>query len=78
VPLLHGWPQTSHAWRHVVPLLADRYMVTAPDLSGQVAWTYAALWPEKVEQLVLMECAIPAATRASIPELNTAYGSVSR
>ncbi|MEV4376609.1 alpha/beta fold hydrolase [Streptosporangium sp. NPDC049644] len=32
--LLHGWPQTAHAWREVVPLLADRYTVVAPDLPG--------------------------------------------
>lgn len=34
VLLLHGWPQTSYAWRHVLPLLADRYAVVAPDLPG--------------------------------------------
>lgn len=34
VVLLHGWPQTSHAWRHVIPLLADRYTVISPDLPG--------------------------------------------
>jgi pimeloyl-ACP methyl ester carboxylesterase len=22
--LLHGWPQTSYAWRHVTPLLTSR------------------------------------------------------
>jgi len=32
--LLHGWPQTSYAWRKVMPLLADRYRVIAPDLRG--------------------------------------------
>lgn len=34
VVLLHGWPQTSYAWRRVVPLLADRYRVAAVDLRG--------------------------------------------
>ncbi|MCF6421420.1 alpha/beta fold hydrolase [Amycolatopsis tucumanensis] len=34
VLLLHGWPQTGYAWRHVVPLLADRYTVVVPDLPG--------------------------------------------
>ena len=34
VMLLHGWPQTSLAWRRVAPLLADRYDVVAPDLPG--------------------------------------------
>jgi pimeloyl-ACP methyl ester carboxylesterase len=32
--LLHGWANTSHAWHHVIPLLAKRYTVIAPDLRG--------------------------------------------
>lgn len=32
--LLHGIPQTSHEWRHVIPLLAPNYRVIAPDLRG--------------------------------------------
>ena len=32
--LLHGIPQTSHEWRHVIPLLSDRFRVIAPDLRG--------------------------------------------
>ena len=32
--LLHGWPQTSHAWRHVVPLLASDCHTLAYDLPG--------------------------------------------
>ncbi|MEC3890964.1 alpha/beta fold hydrolase [Nocardiopsis sp. LDBS1602] len=32
--LLHGWPQTSHCWRHVMPTLAEHYTVIAPDLRG--------------------------------------------
>jgi pimeloyl-ACP methyl ester carboxylesterase len=34
VVLLHGWPQTWFAWRKVIPLLANRYDVIAPDLRG--------------------------------------------
>lgn len=34
VVLLHGWPQTWYEWRHVIPHLADRYQVVAPDLRG--------------------------------------------
>jgi pimeloyl-ACP methyl ester carboxylesterase len=34
VMLLHGWPQTSHEWRHVVDLLAADHQVVAPDLRG--------------------------------------------
>ncbi|MBI4609363.1 MAG: alpha/beta hydrolase [Candidatus Rokubacteria bacterium] len=32
--LLHGWPQTSYAWRKVMPALAERFRVVAPDLRG--------------------------------------------
>lgn len=31
---LHGWPQTCFAWRKVVPTLARRFRVIAPDLRG--------------------------------------------
>lgn len=34
VVLLHGWPQTSYCWRHVLPRLAERHTVIAPDLRG--------------------------------------------
>lgn len=34
VILLHGWPQDAWCWRHVMPLLADRYRLIAPDLRG--------------------------------------------
>jgi pimeloyl-ACP methyl ester carboxylesterase len=34
VVLLHGWPSTWYEWRHVMPLLVDRYRVIAPDLRG--------------------------------------------
>jgi pimeloyl-ACP methyl ester carboxylesterase len=32
--LLHGWPQTSHAWRHVTPLLTSDCHTLAYDLPG--------------------------------------------
>lgn len=32
--LLHGWPQTSHCWRHLIPELARTHTVIAPDLRG--------------------------------------------
>lgn len=32
--LLHGFPETSYAWRKVIPSLAERYTVIAPDLRG--------------------------------------------
>ncbi len=34
VLLLHGYPQTHLAWRHVAPVLAARYTVVVPDLPG--------------------------------------------
>ena len=34
VVLLHGFPETSYAWRKVVPLLARHHTVIAPDLRG--------------------------------------------
>jgi pimeloyl-ACP methyl ester carboxylesterase len=34
VVLLHGWPQTSHEWHKLVPLLAPRYRLVMPDLPG--------------------------------------------
>jgi haloacetate dehalogenase len=34
VVLLHGFPETSYAWRHQVPELAKMYRVIAPDLRG--------------------------------------------
>ena len=32
--LLHGFPQTGHAWRLVAPALTDRFQVLVPDLPG--------------------------------------------
>lgn len=34
VVLLHGWPQTWHEWRHVIPGLATNFRVIAPDMRG--------------------------------------------
>jgi pimeloyl-ACP methyl ester carboxylesterase len=32
--LLHGFPSSSHMFRDLIPILADRYHVVAPDLPG--------------------------------------------
>jgi len=32
--LLHGFPTSSHMFRNLIPVLADRYHVIAPDLPG--------------------------------------------
>jgi pimeloyl-ACP methyl ester carboxylesterase len=34
VVLLHGWPQTWFEWRRIIPALAAKYTVVAPDLRG--------------------------------------------
>lgn len=34
VVLLHGYPSSSHMYRNLIPMLADRYHVIAPDLPG--------------------------------------------
>ncbi|WP_420992266.1 alpha/beta fold hydrolase [Cupriavidus sp. 30B13] len=34
VLLLHGFPTSSHMFRNLIPLLADRYRVVAPDYPG--------------------------------------------
>ena len=32
--LLHGYPQSSYMWRHVAPLLTERFTIIASDLRG--------------------------------------------
>ena len=32
--LLHGFPTSSHMYRGLIPALADRYHLVAPDLPG--------------------------------------------
>jgi pimeloyl-ACP methyl ester carboxylesterase len=34
IVLLHGFPASSHMFRHLIPALADRYRVIAPDHIG--------------------------------------------
>ena len=34
VVLLHGWPETWYEWHNVMPALAKKYTVIAPDLPG--------------------------------------------
>jgi pimeloyl-ACP methyl ester carboxylesterase len=40
VVLLHGFPTSSHMFRHLIPMLADRYHVIAPD---HVGFGYSAM-----------------------------------
>jgi pimeloyl-ACP methyl ester carboxylesterase len=48
--LLHGWPQHWWCWRHVVPLLSERYRLVMPDLRGH-GWTDAPAGGYDKEQL---------------------------
>ena len=34
VVLLHGFPMTAYCWRKIIPALAERFTVIAPDLRG--------------------------------------------
>ncbi|WP_410594629.1 alpha/beta fold hydrolase [Amycolatopsis sp. lyj-23] len=53
IVLLHGFPTSSHMFRHLIPALADRYHVVAPDylgsgasdapLTGEFTYTFDAL-----------------------------------
>lgn len=40
IVLVHGWPQNWWTWRFVIPQLAERFRVIAPDLRGH-GWTEA-------------------------------------
>lgn len=61
VLLLHGFPTSSHMFRHLIPQLADRYHVVAPDYPGygqsdmpdpsEYAYTFDA-FGEVVEKLL--------------------------
>jgi pimeloyl-ACP methyl ester carboxylesterase len=42
VVLLHGWPETCAAWRDILPVLATKYTVIAPDLRGMGASSKAS------------------------------------
>ena len=34
VILVHGWPEFWYSWRKVIPVLAERFQVIAPDMRG--------------------------------------------
>jgi pimeloyl-ACP methyl ester carboxylesterase len=34
IPLLHGFPTSSFMFRNLIPILAEKYCVIAPDLPG--------------------------------------------
>ena len=73
VVLLHGIPQTSYEWRHIIPELAKHYQVIAPDLrglgltfyvvghdwGGPVAFSLAAHHRAAVKKLAILDVVIP-------------------
>ena len=48
--LVHGWPQHWWSWRRIIPVLAARHRVIAPDLRGH-GWTDAPAGHYEKEQL---------------------------
>lgn len=50
IMLVHGWPQNWWTWRHVIPTLAERFAVIAPDLRGH-GWTEQTSSGYEKEQL---------------------------
>jgi pimeloyl-ACP methyl ester carboxylesterase len=55
--LLHGWPQHWYLWRHVVPILGERYRLLMPDLRG-LGWTEITQRGYEKERLALDQIAL--------------------
>jgi pimeloyl-ACP methyl ester carboxylesterase len=47
VILLHGFPETSYAWRHQIPVLGEHFRLIVPDLRGYGATEKAATGYDK-------------------------------
>jgi pimeloyl-ACP methyl ester carboxylesterase len=57
VLLLHGWPQHWYEWRHLVPLLGDRFRLLMPDLRG-LGWTEVTTRGYEKDQLARDQLAL--------------------
>lgn len=57
VLLLHGFPTSSQMFRNLIPVLADRYRVVAPDYvqdyGAPVGYRLAVAHPERVTAIVV-------------------------
>src|SRR5436305_702815 len=57
VLLLHGFPTSSQMFRNLIPALADRYRVVAPDYAqdygAPVGYRLAVAHPERVTAIVV-------------------------
>jgi len=117
VLLVHGFPDSSHLWRHQIAALTQSgFRAVAPDMRGfgasdrpadveayrlthavadlvaildaleigtatvaghdwgaAVAWTFAALHPDRVERLVAMSVGHPAAQRRTLADREKAW-----
>jgi pimeloyl-ACP methyl ester carboxylesterase len=57
VVLQHGWPQHWWMWRGLIPALAERYRVIAPDLRGH-GWSEKPAGDYRKEELMLDSIAL--------------------
>src|SRR5438094_9826783 len=62
VILLHGYAETSRMWRPIIPLLAGKFTVIAPDLTG----IGESSLPTAKVSLVSAATRIPAPVRLSV------------
>jgi poly(3-hydroxybutyrate) depolymerase len=48
IVLLHGFPSSSHQYRNLIPALADRFHVIAPDYPGSAIATHQTPQPFRI------------------------------